>query len=548
MADASQLADLRMDTKSTLKASDIRIDDFSIDTTPKSRASMDILERFNSVVSQASQSKGTSSISLNAVDVDFDSLCVDFGDERPESKLLQKARNLIGANQYEPALAALNDVFAIAPQHSEGTYLKAFCEHHLGNSKKSLTTLRELTGVALSNRLQTRMRMLRDEIRNEMLPRAQNIFTLATSTQQTGQSAEELTAIIDIDPGFGQYHCFLAGVLIVDKKFAEARAVIEQGIKVCDSGEKELQELRADLDQRLLPNLLAPARDRFLQKQYAQALRELEKAPAEIREMPLWRSFHELLTQRTGKGSGGLFARLLGGTLKSSTVTKHSSAMQELCEYLAERPMKSARSACKNKDYLKAEQLLTEVVNLLPDFCAANYMLATSVYQRVAEKVKERIGKDIDDAESLALKKSAEALAGARTFAEIGGRDPALKDSRRLVKSIDEMCRQIETVVKAHEDQSHDAKIVNELIDQFIDLLVKLMMFNSTVQALASSGNAYQLRNSAEELFAKLTSMRSNLSALRGRCRGAKAREIIDLVRDNFVEPNYSALKTAMGK
>lgn len=97
----------------------------------------------------------TSSISLNAVDVDFDSLCVDFGDERPESKLLQKARNLIGANQYEPALAALNDVFAIAPQHSEGTYLKAFCEHHLGNSKKSLTTLRELTGVALSNRLQT---------------------------------------------------------------------------------------------------------------------------------------------------------------------------------------------------------------------------------------------------------------------------------------------------------------------------------------------------------------------------------------------------------
>ena len=72
MADANQLASLKMSTTTTLKASDIRIHDFQIDGKSTPLLGDDLVERVSQAARQAAQSRPQTGLRLGAIDVDFD--------------------------------------------------------------------------------------------------------------------------------------------------------------------------------------------------------------------------------------------------------------------------------------------------------------------------------------------------------------------------------------------------------------------------------------------------------------------------------------------
>ena len=171
-------------------------------------------------------------------------------------------------------------------------------------------------------------------------------------------------------------------------------------------------------------------------------------------------------------------------------------------------------------------------------------MLATCVYQRVGVTVQEKIGTDLDENSARQLRKCQAELGGARQYAVIGCQDSEIADAQRVLASIDEMHKQIEEVVTKYEVQIHDAKIVNETIDGFFKVLLGLITLNQ----LAAGGNPSQIRSTAEELYGNLKRMSDTLPSLRRQCQGEQARQIIDIVKNNFVDPNYNTLRTMMGR
>src|SRR5436190_9384017 len=243
MPDASDLARLKMDTKTTLKASDIRIQSSDVNTASKTAGATDIMERFQRAAAQTAQSMPASGLAVAAVDVDFDSLQVNFGDQGPEAGPLRDARRLIAERKFSPALPVLAQVLAACPRHQEGTYLKAYCEHQLGRSQQALKSLRDLDEAAVSNRLRTKMRVLREEIRSKMLPRASKTFAGVTKARQLGEALGVLKEYVECDPGMGQYHYFVAAALIVGKKWTEAQLALQEGLRLADCGREELEQL-----------------------------------------------------------------------------------------------------------------------------------------------------------------------------------------------------------------------------------------------------------------------------------------------------------------
>jgi hypothetical protein len=298
------------------------------------------------------------------------------------------------------------------------------------------------------------------------------------------------------------------------------------------------------LDLRYLPQVLSPARKLYRAKNYSQALEALDEVDEQVQDLPLCKSFRELLERLTKKSVTGFISRLFGGGLASTAVANSTPQMRDLFEFLVAPEMKAAREALEAHEFPKAEKALLAALDICPEFALANHMLATSVYQRVAVQVKKLIGQDINEDGARTLTRCGESLSDVSGYAEVASRDPSIPDAKRVLKSIEEMSQQIEKVVTDFENRAHDAQIVNQLIDQFLNVLIQIISFN----AIISSGNTYALRQAAESLYSDLSSTRGKLSRLRGECRGKEAKDIIDLVRDQFVEPNYRVLKQAMGR
>ncbi|MFM9960668.1 MAG: hypothetical protein ACKV2Q_05525 [Planctomycetaceae bacterium] len=548
MGDANQLAQLKMSTTTTLKASDIRIHDFQIDGKSTPILGDDLLERISQAARQATQTRPPSALKLGAIDVDFEGLRVDLGDEGPEGRPLREAKKLIHEQQFEPAIVKLAEVLAIQSPHYEASYLTAYCHFKKERLKSALENLLPLKEAPLSNRMQTRVRSLKEDIRQQTIPKAAGYYANAVKTKQVDKLAEKMRQFAETDPEVGKFHYFLAGVLVVGKQFLEAREAARRGLQVCITDRDELTEFLREIDQRFVPEALGPARDRYREKKYAAARKALEATPAEVQQATLYKTFQNQLDQLLGKAkpesSGGLLARFLPGKVVSVQATKSSKDLNEFFEFVVAREMTAARTAVTEKDIGKAERALKAALVICPAFAQANHMLATCVYQRESVTVREKIGLDLDESSAKQLRKCQHELAEARQYAVIGSQDPDIPDGPLVLASIDEMRQQIDEVVTKFEVQIHDAKIVNQTIDDFFTVLLGMIK----LQQLTASDSPWVIRSTAEDLYGNLKRMSDSLPGLRRQCKGEHAREIVDIVRNNFVEPQFTALRRLMGR
>lgn len=546
MSNVDDISKLKMDPKTTLKASDIHVHDFSFTGNTASTVNDDILEKMSRSAHRAarSQSQSESSIRMGAVDVDFSSLRADLGDDGPEGPALREAKRLVNEQQYETALDKLEEVFQIIPHHHEAVYLQAYCQFQLKRLKEALQTVYRLKDVVLSNRLQTRVRSLKVDIRSQTVPQAARVYTAAVKTRDVSRPIQKLREFAAADPEVGNFHHFLASVLVVGKQLDEARTAAAHGLEVCETDREELEQLLREIEKRFLPRILRPARTQFREKKYAQASATLAALSADVKTTALWESFNGYVDQLTGKGkkNGGLFSRFKAGSINARENPPGTPAeVRELFEYLVEPEMKAARIAVEKPDYTAAERALTSAVAIAPGFSIANHMLATCLYKRVGASVKQKIGKDLDDAGAKQLRRCKERLDEARGYAAACKRDPDIPDGQLLLNSIDQMRKDIDEVVTRHETQSHDAKLVNKAIEEFIPVLVKIIMLNN-------AKTPHEIRRLAEDLYSNLQRLRSELPSLKRQCKGAQAKQIMDLVRTKFVEPNYKTLRRAMNR
>lgn len=542
MSDANQLAQLKMDAKTTLKASDIHIHNFTFENKESRTAGRDILDQVVRAARQATESQPQSSLKVGEFDLDFDSLRADLGDETPEDSALREARALIKQEQYQLALNKLAEVFHIAPHHHEAIYLKALCKFKLKHVKASLTTLLELKGAVLKNRLRTRVRALKEDIRRQTIPTAARAYAGAVKAKNAKDCIAPLREYAEADPEVGKFHYFLTGAYLINQQITEARETALNGLQVCETDRDELEQLCQDIDRQLVPRLLNPARDHFRSRKYRDAAAVLANVPADVKATSLWKTFDAYVAQFNGSKGGGLFSRKFAGGVKETRDPPGTSVeIKELYEYLVEPEMNTARTALEANRLPNAERALRLALNCTPTFTVANHMLATCVYQRVGAKVKEKVGKDIQDSDVRVLQGLKKELNDVRNHAVAGSRDSEIRDGKRLLKSIDEMCGEIDKVVEKHETLAHDARLVNKTIDDFIQVLLQTLELNAAT-------SPWEIRRLAESLYGKLSSMRSEVKSARAKCKGSQAREILSLVLDRFVEPNFTVLRRAMGR
>lgn len=542
MENVSDVSKLKMEPKTTLKASDIHIHDFSLDGRTAGPSGGDILEMVARAAKQATQTSPRTSIKMDAFDVDFEGLRADLGDDSPEDVLLREARRLTKDAQYQTALAKLEEVLAIAPNQPEAIYLKAFCKYSLGTLKPALKVLLELKGVVLKNRLRTRVQTLKEDIRQKTLPMAARIYSTAMQTRQASKAISPLLEFAQTDPEVGKFHYFLAGAYLINKQFKEAREAAREGVAVCETDRKELQQLHLQIEEHFLPQMLGPARKLFRARKYAEAAVALAEVPEDAHDTAMWIAFEGFLRQFGTSSSTSLLSRVAPGRMKAGTDPPGTPAeVKALYEFLVEPEMKVARASVKSGQAGTAEPALKAALAHTPNFSVANHMLATCVYQRVGARVKNKIGKDIDDNGARELRACSKELDAVRDMAIIASRDPEIPDAKRLLNSIDQMRKDIQGVLDTHETQVHDAKLVNKAIDDFIQVLMQMF-------ALRGASGRYEVIAAATSLYSKLGAMRNELPALRRQCKGQQARQIMELLRDKFVEPNYQVLRQAMGR
>jgi len=541
MAGINDPSQLKMDTKTTLKASDIHIHDFSFEKYVRVTGGDDVLDRISRAARQASHAQAKSSLKVAAIDIGFDGLRADLGDESPEDILLREAKALVGEQEYKAALEKLEEVFAIDTHHHEATYLAGYCQFELNHLCPALKVLLPLRDAALSNRLATRVRALKEEIRRQTIPEAASSYNKAVTTRSAKSAMSPLREFAEVDPDIGKFHYFLAGALLINKQVAEAREAVNHGLSVSDTDREELEDLLREIDTRYLPQMLGPARDYYRKRNYSAAARALGDVDEQVRTNPLWIAFHNLLEQYNGKKSGGFFSKFVPGRVKSIAPAGSHAEMNALYEFLVKPEMQQARQAIGKNDFVLAEKILETAVSCVPNFSLANQMLATCVYQRVGATVKQRIGQDLNDTRARELRGCQHQLDEVRKHAEIGARDHEIADARLLVESIDEMRNEIEEVVDTYETRVHDARIVNEAVDEFIQILLGILRLNA-------ASNRWEIRSSAEDLYQKLSRSRGNLASRRRKCRGDESKKIMDLLRDNFVEPHYNTLSRLMNR
>jgi tetratricopeptide (TPR) repeat protein len=546
MADASQLNQLKMDTKTTLKASDIRIHNFSIDARGSNAAGVDVMEQMARAARKTAQSQSSGGgIKAAPIELDYSSLRADLGDEGPEGPPLREAKRMISQQHFDDALAKLEEVLTLAPDHHEAYYLQALCHHKKNRVQPALETLRKLRTFSLSNRLKTLVRVLQEEIRQQILPKATQIYEGAMKGKNGEQAIEQLRQFAECDPDVGKFHCYLAGALFVGKRVLEARQAAANGLEVCDSDREDLQTLYDLIDKRCMTEVLDPARRLFRTKQYAAAEQALQSAPAEFHKLPQWQAFHGFAERLAGKGGGGFFARLLGGGAAAHEPPGTPDVVRALYEFLVEPEMNAARAAITANNHAAAEPALQAAIGFTPGFALANHMLATCVYQRVGQQVAEKIGQDLDDRKANELRICKQQLDNVRERAVVASRDKDQVDGARLLASIDEMRSQIETVVVKYEVQIHDAKLVNQVIDDFFEVIIRLIMIEA---AIKNSSSRHEILRTANELYDRVVAMRNRLPTLRGQCRGTEARQIMDNLKKNFVDPHYNMLSKIMGR
>ena len=472
MADFSSMAQsvggLRMEVTKSLKDANIQIRSFG--SQDRASALPDIMGQLDRLSKSAVAAPATGGLMLGAFDLDFGGLAAGLGHDGPEAALLREAKQLIAKEQFREARRVLAKILEMSEGHHEATYLLAYCHHKSDDQIQALTVLFPLREANLSNRLTTRVQMLRGEIRAKLLPLVTTRYMAHMRASNPAKAIEALAKVAELDPAVGKYHFFLASALVIAGRHGDALRALIQGLDLAESDHDELVKLKNQIEVGYVAQKLQPARKLYIEGKYAAARQAIEQLDADCKQSELCRSFDKFLESKAAS-AGGLFTWFAG---KKPAAPRGLSGeqLEKVHAFLVRDELLQAKKSVDTGQLQNAENWLALAVRYAPEYPLANYLYAVRIYERVGAATKS------ENAQAGKVKGIDELLGqlgAAKNHARIGASDSQNNEARALNDAIDQLTSELRKVRQDIEDQEHDAKYVNRYVDDFIQLIVRLV-------------------------------------------------------------------------
>ena len=445
-----------------------------------------------------------------------------FSPSDPAASMLSEAKESIDNQDYQKALQILIEVLDKHPEHHEAYYLAAYCHAKLESFMQGLRLLRPLAHMRLENSLASRVESLRIDIRDSLFVELVLGSFVALQFHQYDSFITHVNEVIQLDPAWTMCYFILAGMLMNAERLSDARATVEAGLRSCPVDERSLLvEVNQEILHRQILKEMETARHWFKKGNYRRARTELNRLSSVARDLPLWVTFENYLSQLD---SGSLLGSLLGRNRSPCEVTPRGSFQEvdALYFFLVGSEIRQAKECLNANRFEDAESNLRNALKDTPHFCFANYQYAGCIYSRLTYRLSGERPPELAEIIS--------ELNRARGFAEIGARDPEIEDASKLLDAISALIGQITEVERQVRERQQESEMVNQTIQEF-----------QAIMNIAEGG--IRSYSHYEQVSSRLKAFRENLNGVRRKTRSDDARKVIQQVSE-AAEQNWKQLQT----
>jgi len=366
---------------------------------------------------------------------------------------LEKVRTLIDKKKFREALGLLESVLRQLVGHAEALYLKAFCQHSLGEHEPALETL-AIHAAGFSRDRESRVRLLRVQIREKMSPGVAVEALMLAATGRAGDAVRRLTRLVHLDPEAALYHILLVQSHMACGNLSGAAEAARRAEPVCQGREQEvLNSLRAEIDRLEVERALTPARDRYRELKFRKARSELDRVRPTHGDRPLWKTFHNYLEDL----GGGVFS---AGRSPLDVVPRGAPRDVETMHFfLVGHDLQLSRRMMADGDFANAETTLRTAYGYAPHFPYMNFLLGACLFKLLWSEMLSGTAPDLQTARRR--------LQLAHDLTAIAEQDPEITEAPELMVAIDASDRMFEEIEKDLEQQRREMAEMSPLCQEF---------------------------------------------------------------------------------
>jgi tetratricopeptide (TPR) repeat protein len=411
---------------------------------------------------------------------------------------LDEARRLIGEKKYREALTPIDEVLRESPSLPDARYLRALCQFSMGELEPALECLDQMARAGLDGQFESRLRLLRTQIREQLTPPVVLETALMTAVGQADAALARLDRLIMLDPDGAIFHLLRAHTLLLGNRLADAARAARQAEPHCHGGDREaLQALSREIELRELKEKLKPAREYFRSWQYRKARASMEVYRSQYGKHSLWTTFHGYLEAL----GGGLLSK--GRSPQELGPLGSPKELDELYFFLVQKEIQAAKPLMNTKDFVGAEQALEPALQFAPRFPYLNFLLALCAHESLGQSAEAKKPPPLQEA--LARMKKA------REFAQAAIPDPEIENAPELLAAIDQVLEMLEAVTA-------DSALIDPLAGRFQTLMTELTSGKPTREKLVrflAGVNALRLDVDRAHAGCRSDSGRTNLAELK---------------------------------
>lgn len=480
------------------------------------KAGFDFLGQVKHMAEQAQQQRAEQGLAvalgkpmeINLVELKAEELIDTVG------RLLQQAWDLINASEYEAAIDCLEQLLAESPGHHEAIYAKAFALANLNKHELALETLLPLRTVRLERQIDDRVKALSALIRPFIVLAVLRDVLLLITADRNKECVQRLQRAVTLDPDVGLFHFILAGSLMNAEQFSEALAAVDNGMAHCSREEQDqLNQLKAEIQKRLLLQAMQPARALYRRAKYSEASSALRRVDRAYQRVPLFVVFDKYLEQLAGGGFLGMFGnRRTPQTVAPSGAPKD---VDSLYFFLVREEIEQAKKLLDNDHNAQAERVLAQALQCTPHFPFVNYLYGASVLKHLLDRARS---KQLPGLETMLAE-----LERARTFARVGILDKEITDAPALLETIEKFLSILQ-----------ETKLVNEANTEFNEIIELV-------------GDGIRSPDHYKRVYERLNALKQRLPALQRSLTNSEAQERCNQLA-KAVQRNFAQLESMSTK
>ena len=391
------------------------------------------------------------------------------GMETPTARRLREAKAKIQARDFAGASQLLQEVLHEQPAHAEAHFLSAECELGMGLHEPALERLHRLRATGVQPEMATRIGELCLRVIDALWPA---LFERCTQQALAGQSRaaiDQVQRLLGWCPSAAMLHYLLAMMQMMAGEVEEAARSIESAVRAGRPHEMtQLMRLKDDIGERLAVRHMGRAAELFKARQYRTAREFLASLDVGVQRAKLCRMFDSFLQAC----EAGRADQPAASTLEEA---------EPLYEFILTNEVRVVQTA---PTIAEAEQAARSAVGWLPQYPYAHFLYARTLYDRSMDEVLGGSPPPLD--------KLLSDLRLSASHAERATADPGIKSAPELLAGLKALIAQFETIAAQVAEQQREAKIVNPVLDEFINLMETAQRSIGSVEDLRRARSSLQ--------------------------------------------------------